>query len=387
MILTFLILAQSYSNDPIQHDRPSDRLAGWLSPEAVREVDPFLQSEYQRRNRLPRPLNTAGFMMFGLAPAQGRTPWLLEQTATSTQRLQTVIGVRNRNQNQWSLLMSPFGTTGELPSTLNLSGFNFSTSTQRSLRQDAKNEVLGGALNSVFDPSLAWNQERQKELLTTSDVARFGGKVWRTIIGDGATATGLDAKSTAEAVSTPVGDDEATQDFESRIGAINAVAQAPVEVSRLALDLDQDRSQCNRWLIALDDQLENDRWIDAGQTADKILRLTPSHPEAMLGEVLANLGAGLWLSASVAFDRLLDTNPILVAVRPDQKLRPSTTRLQEAVDLLKKLEQPNGLRLAIWVLELLGQDEERDVLRQSLDAEQSINQMLDAGLGLHSPGP
>ena len=202
MILTFLILSQSYSNDPIQHDRPSDRLAGWLSPEAVREVDPFLQSEYQRRNRLPRPLNTAGFMMFGLAPAQGRTPWLLEQTATSTQRLQTVIGVRNRSQNQWSLLMSPFGTTGELPSTLNLSGFNFSTSTQRSLRQDAKNEVLGGALNSVFDPSLAWNQERQKELLTTSDVARFGGRVWRTIIGDGATATGLDAKSTAEAVST-----------------------------------------------------------------------------------------------------------------------------------------------------------------------------------------
>ena len=51
-----------------QHDRPSDRLAGWLAPEAIQEVEPVLLAEYERRNRLPRPVNTAGFMMFGLSP-------------------------------------------------------------------------------------------------------------------------------------------------------------------------------------------------------------------------------------------------------------------------------------------------------------------------------
>ena len=149
-MLTILILSQSYSNDPIQHDRPSDRLAGWLSPEAIREIEPTLMAEYERRNRLPRPVNTAGFMMFGLAPAQGRTPWLIEQATTSTRRLQTTIGIRNREQMQWNLLVTPFGTTAELPDALDLSGFQFSAPSQRNLRQDASDAVLGGAINMAF---------------------------------------------------------------------------------------------------------------------------------------------------------------------------------------------------------------------------------------------
>ena len=246
MMLAVLLLSQSYSNDPIQHDRPSDRLAGWLSPEAIAEYDPTLIAEYERRNRLPRPVNTAGFMVFGLSPVQGRTPWLIEQTKSSTQRLQTTIGIRRRQEVQWNLLISPFGTTAEMPSTIDLSGFQFSAPTQRNLRQDAQDSVLGGAINMTFEPSVAWNQERQKELQTTAEVARFGGPVWRTIIGEAAIATGQDAKTTAESVTAPVDPQIATANFESRIEAINTVAQAPVAVAELSLDLEQDRSQCNR---------------------------------------------------------------------------------------------------------------------------------------------
>ena len=387
MMLTILILSQSYSNDPIQHDRPSDRLAGWLSPEAIREIEPTLMAEYKRRNRLPRPVNTAGFMMFGLAPAQGRTPWLIEQATTSTQRLQTTIGIRNRDQMQWNLLVTPFGTTAELPDVLDLSGFQFSAPSQRNLRQDASDAVLGGAINMAFEPSLAWNQNRQSELQTTAEVARFGGPIWRTIVGDAALATGQDAKTTAESLLAPVDPISATTNFESRVEAINSAAQAPVVVADLALDLEQDQSQCNRWLSTLENQLKNRRWIDAGLTADKILRLSPDHPEAMLGEVLAHLGAGLWSTATSSFDRMLQSLPVLLGVRPEPTLRPRDERLREGIQQLQGFEREDASRLAVWLHTLMNEVAKRDEIRQTLDAENPVNKLLDAGLGLHNSHP
>ena len=384
MMLTILILSQSYSNDPIQHDRPSDRLAGWLSPEAIQKVEPTLMAEYERRNRLPRPVNTAGFMMFGLEPAQGRTPWLIEQATTSSQRLQTTIGIRNREEVQWSLMVTPFGTTSEMPNTIDLSVFEFTAPTQRSLRQDATDSVLGGPITMAFEPSVAWNQYRQDELQTTAEVARFGGPIWRTIIGDTALATGQDAQTTAESLVAPVDPMSATANFETRVGAINTAAQTPIAVAELAFDLKQDESQCNRWLNALEDQLENRRWIDAGQTADKILRLSPEHPEAMLGEVLAHLGAGLWSTATSSFDRMLQSLPILLGVRPEATLRPRDKRLQEGIQQLLDFDREDASRLAVWLCTLLDQAAERDEIRQTLDAEDPINQLLDAGLGLHN---
>ena len=386
-MLTILILSQSYSNDPIQHDRPSDRLAGWLSPEAIREIEPTLMAEYKRRNRLPRPVNTAGFMMFGLAPAQGRTPWLIEQATTSTQRLQTTIGIRNRDQMQWNLLVTPFGTTAELPDVLDLSGFQFSAPSQRNLRQDASDAVLGGAINMAFEPSLAWNQNRQNELQTTAEVARFGGAIWRTIVGDAALATGQDAKTTAESLLAPVDPISATTNFESRVEAINSAAQAPVVVADLALDLEQDQSQCNRWLSTLENQLKNRRWIDAGLTADKILRLSPDHPEAMLGEVLAHLGAGLWSTATSSFDRMLQSLPVLLGVRPEPTLRPRDERLREGIQQLQGFEREDASRLAVWLHTLMNEVAKRDEIRQTLDAEDPVNKLLDAGLGLHNSHP
>lgn len=386
-MLTILILSQTYSNDPIQHDRPSDRLAGWLSPEAIREIEPTLMAEYKRRNRLPRPVNTAGFMMFGLAPAQGRTPWLIEQATTSTQRLQTTIGIRNRDQMQWNLLVTPFGTTAELPDVLDLSGFQFSAPSQRNLRQDASDAVLGGAINMAFEPSLAWNQNRQNELQTTAEVARFGGPIWRTIVGDAALATGQDAKTTAESLLAPVDPISATTNFESRVEAINSAAQAPVVVADLALDLEQDQSQCNRWLSTLENQLKNRRWIDAGLTADKILRLSPDHPEAMLGEVLAHLGAGLWSTATSSFDRMLQSLPVLLGVRPEPTLRPRDERLREGIQQLQGFEREDASRLAVWLHTLMNEVAKRDEIRQTLDAENPVNKLLDAGLGLHNSHP
>ena len=387
MMLAILILSQSYSNDPIQHDRPSDRLAGWLSPEAIREIEPTLMAEYERRNRLPRPVNTAGFMMFGLAPAQGRTPWLIEQATTSTRRLQTTIGIRNREQVQWNLLVTPFGTTAELLNTFDLSRFQFSAPTQRNLRQDASDAVLGGAINLAFEPGLAWNPDRRDELQTATQVARFGGPMWRTIVGDAALATGQDAKTTAESLVAPVDPVSATMNFESRVEAINTAAQTPLAVDNLALDLEQDQSQCNRWLGTLENQLKNRRWIDAGLTADKILRLSPDHPEAMLGEVLAHLGAGLWSTATSSFDRMLQSLPILLGARPEPTLRPRDERLREGIQQLQNFEREDASRLAVWLHTLMNEFSKRDEIRQTLNAEDPVNQLLDAGLGLHNSSP
>ena len=211
--------------------------------------------------------------------------------------------------------------------------------------------------------------------------------MWRTIIGDVAIATGQDAQTTAESVVGPMDLEAATANFESRIEAINTASQTPLPVTELAVDLKLDQSQCNRWLITLEDQLEHRRWLDAGQTADKILRLSPAHPEAMLGEVLAHLGAGLWSTATSSFDRMLQSLPILLGVRPESTLRPHDERLQEGVQKLLDFEREDASRLAIWLCALLDQVAERDEIRQTLDAEDPLNQLLDAGLGLHKSRP
>ena len=211
--------------------------------------------------------------------------------------------------------------------------------------------------------------------------------MWRTIIGDAAIATGLDAQTTAESLVGPVDSETATANFESRIEAINTASQTPVPVTELAVDLKLDQSQCNRWLTTLEDQLKNRRWLDAGQTADKILRLSPGHPEAMLGEVLAHLGAGLWSTATSSFDRMLRSLPILLGVRPESTLRPHVERLQEGIQQLLNFERDDASRLAIWLCALLDQTAEQDEIRQTLDAEDPLNQLLDAGLGLHKSRP
>ena len=239
----------------------------------------------------------------------------------------------------------------------------------------------------AFEPSAAWNQTRLDQLQTKAEVARFGGAMWRTIIGDAAIATGQDAQTTAESLVGPMDPEAATANFESRIEAINTVSQTPLPVTELAVDLKLDQSQCNRWLITLENQLENRRWLDAGQTADKILRLSPAHPEAMLGEVLAHLGAGLWSTATSSFDRMLQSLPILLGVRPESTLRPRAERLQEGIQQLLKFEREDASRLAIWLFALLDQDAERDEIRQTLNAEDPVNQLLDAGLGLHNSHP
>ena len=211
--------------------------------------------------------------------------------------------------------------------------------------------------------------------------------MWRTIIGDAALATGQDAQTTAESLIGPVDAKSATSNFESRVDSINTAGQKPVAVTKLALDLKEDQSQCNRWLSTLETQLKNQKWIDAGQTADKILRLSPEHPEAMLGEVLAHLGAGLWSTATSSFDRMLQRLPVLLGVRPEPSLRPRDERLQEGIHQLLDFEREDASRLAVWLCTLLDQLSKRDEIRQTLDTEDPVNQLLDAGLGLHNSRP
>ena len=54
---------------------------------------------------------------------------------------------------------------------------------------------------------------------------------------------------------------------------------------------------------------------------------------------------------------------------------------------LLEFEREDASRLAVWLCTLLDQVAERDKIRQTLNAEDPLNQWLDAGLGLHNSGP
>ena len=91
--------------------------------------------------------------------------------------------------------------------------------------------------------------------------------MWRTIIGDAAVATGQDAQATAESLVGPMEPEAAAAEFESRIETISSASQTPLPVTELAVDLKLDQSQCNRWLIALEDLEQSESKLDARSDA------------------------------------------------------------------------------------------------------------------------
>jgi len=92
--------------------------------------------------------------------------------------------------------------------------------------------------------------------------------------------------------------------------------------------------------------LAKSQWFDAEERFSAALRLSPGDPMAAVGRLHAQLGAGLYLSAGVNFDRLFRANPELMAAKYDQKLLPRHGRLKR-IDARLRLNTRNNSDLAV----------------------------------------
>lgn len=81
--------------------------------------------------------------------------------------------------------------------------------------------------------------------------------------------------------------------------------------------------------------LARDRWFDAEERFSSALRTKQGDTMAQVGRVNAQMGAGLFLSASVNLQELMRSHPELMPVRYDASLLPTGKRLEQVRALLR----------------------------------------------------
>ena len=98
----------------------------------------------------------------------------------------------------------------------------------------------------------------------------------------------------------------------------------------------------NRLLARAEERMGEGRYFDAGSLYQRALSLRPGYPLAMIGQVHAQLAAGLFRSASTNLRRVLSRHPELIAARYNQPLLPETPRLREVQNELQRQAQADG---------------------------------------------
>ncbi len=98
---------------------------------------------------------------------------------------------------------------------------------------------------------------------------------------------------------------------------------------------DESRDYYAEQMRAAQRHLRDGRWFDAEERFTGALAIRPNDPLAAAGRIHAEIGATLFLSASINLQRLLRQSPEFVAVRFDPSLLPNETRLAAVVARLR----------------------------------------------------
>ena len=129
-----------------------------------------------------------------------------------------------------------------------------------------------------------------------------------------------------------------------------------------------DQTRFDELLAGAEQNLRSGEYFWAERRFNRALRFTPGHPLATAGLAHAQIGAGLYLSASLTLQSLFRFQPEMIDVRYEEGLMPNRLRLLKAVDTLKgRLNETrdrlaNGFLLA-YIGHLL---EDRALIEQGL---------------------
>ncbi len=144
-------------------------------------------------------------------------------------------------------------------------------------------------------------------------------------------------------------------------------------VERLAQEGDQDRF--NELLASAEEHLRQGEYFWAERRFNRALRFTPGHPLATAGLAHAQIGAGLYLSASVTLRGMFTYQPEMIDVSYDPVLVPDRSRLLAALEILqRRVEMERDRDAAALVLAYVGRLlEDRQVIEHGLDVLWEIN--------------
>jgi hypothetical protein len=131
-----------------------------------------------------------------------------------------------------------------------------------------------------------------------------------------------------------------------------------------------DQNRFNELLAGAEEKLRAGEYFWAERRFSRALRFTPGHPLATAGMAHAQIGAGLYLSASLTLQSLFRYQPEMIDAHYEEGLVPNRVRLLQARDMLAdRLDETrdrasNGFLLA-YIGRLL---EDRAVVEQGLAA-------------------
>lgn len=130
----------------------------------------------------------------------------------------------------------------------------------------------------------------------------------------------------------------------------------------------RDQNRFNELLTGAEEKLRVGEYFWAERRFNRALRFTPGHPLATAGLAHAQIGAGLYLSASLTLQSLFRYQPEMIDAHYEEGLVPNRVRLLQARDTLRdRLDETrdrvsNGFLLA-YIGRLL---EDRPIIEQGL---------------------
>lgn len=127
-------------------------------------------------------------------------------------------------------------------------------------------------------------------------------------------------------------DDEEDKDLGLGLDEIAFILSHDQNVERLS---PAEQSRFNELMRLAEESLRAGDYFMAERRFLRALRFTPNHPMALLGVAHSQLGAGLYLSASLSVQRLLSEHPEMIDVAVSPELLPPRERLNETVQELQ----------------------------------------------------
>jgi len=121
-----------------------------------------------------------------------------------------------------------------------------------------------------------------------------------------------------------VGDREEEEEVES---TLELLRQSRLQIDQFAPPASKERDLFAEHMHRAEQLLSQGRWFEAEERFTSALTMRPSSVMASAGRIHAQIGAGLFLSASVNLKQLLRQHPELIAVQYDASLLPGEDRL------------------------------------------------------------
>jgi hypothetical protein len=136
----------------------------------------------------------------------------------------------------------------------------------------------------------------------------------------------------------------------------------------------KDQTRFNELLAGAEEKLRAGEYFWAERRFIRALRFVPGHPLATAGMAHAQLGAGLYLSASLTLQSLFRFQPEMIDARYEEGLMPSRVRLLQARDALtSRLDETRDRFSNAFLLAYVGRLlEDRSVVEQGLAAMEDV---------------